>query len=532
MSASRERKMRNQQAAEIPAEQPKKKKKLSEGWVLFISVVLVLAIVFGSVLVYQGYWADRTVMQVGDHVVQPAQFNFFYRTQYNNLSSYLTYLGIDSSTSLKEQKVTSSGAAMLTLLGMDTSFLPELADGVKEYDISWAEFFSESAARSAALFYAIYDKAIEHGFKLDEDTVEEIDTEIDNLGVIATLYSMSADEYIENIYGKGCTAEGYREYLTIAQFYNEFPNHVRDEYSDEEAKAVYDEKPEDYDCVSFWLYTVKASDFATKSDDSKTAPITDENRESAKKAAEKMLEEFNTEDEKMAFYADYLYERVESLTNEEVAYWLFKTASLDGESIRVFLKPEEKTEKDDESKDADEESDDEADTTTDDTYYVVKLVSNQPYNTAKLLQIFVKADSTSSSSSTTATNSKTEAERVLELLDSLKEDDSREAFEKLANSDKSDVSGEYAIENVTHSSLSSYEEMLAWVFSAERKEGDWQKFDTDDGTYILFYDGAGQTNRDLACRNALVTEWLDKLAEEAFENCNYNPEVALHAEVA
>lgn len=526
--------MRNQQAAQAPEVQPKKKKKLSEGWLLLISVVLVLAIVFGSVLVYQGYWADRTVMQVGEHVVQPAQFNFFYRTQYSNLSSYLTYLGIDKTTSLKEQKVTSSGAAMLTLLGMDTSFLPELADGVKEYDISWAEFFSESAARSAALFYAIYDKAVEHGFTLDEDTVEEINTEIDNLGVIATLYSMSADEYIENIYGKGCTVEGYREYLTIAQYYNEFPNHVRDEYSDEEARAVYDEKPEDYDTVTFWLYTVKASDFATKSDDSKTAPITDENRETAKKAAEKMLEKFDTEDEKVTFYTDYLYERVESLTNEEVAYWLFNTASLDGESIRVFLKPEEKTEKDDESKTSDDDSEDEVDTTTDDTYYVVKLMSNKPYNTAKLLQIFVKADSTSSSSSstTTGTNSKTEADRVLELLDELKKDDSREGFLKLADSDKSDVTSDYAIENVTHSSLSSYEEMITWVFSSERKEGDWQKFDTDDGTYILFYDGAGQTNRDLACRNALVTEWLDKLAEEAFKDCGYNPEVALHAEVA
>lgn len=531
MSASRERKMRSQQAAERPVEQPKKKKKLAEGWILLISVVLVLAIVFGSVLLIQGHWAGQTVLQVGEHIIQPAQFNFFYRTQYNNLSSYLTYLGIDKTVSLKEQKVTASGASMLTLLGMDASFLPELADGQKEYDVSWAEFFSESAARSASLFYTIYDLAVEHGFELDEDITGEIDTEIENLTVIATLYSMSADEYIENIYGKGCTAEGYREYLTVGQFYNEYPNHVRDEYTAEEVAAEYDRDNTAYDSATFWLYTVKASDFTTKDDDGKTSAITDENRTSAREAAEKMLAEFNTEDEKAVLYTDYLHERVESLTSEELADWLFKTASVDGESVKLFKKEVEKDEEEESSED-DKESEDEDEEVVDDTYYVVKLVSNKPYNTAKLLQLFIAADD-DSSSSTTTTTSKTEADRVLELLDALKEDDSREAFEKLAaDSDKTDVTGDYALENITHSSLSSYEEMLLWVFNSERREGDWQKFDTDDGTFILYYDGVGQTNRDYACRNALVSEWLEKLGEEAFAACNYDPKTALHADVA
>ena len=47
MSASRERKKRMEKGT-VPASVPQKKKKLSEGWILAICVVLIVALVFGA----------------------------------------------------------------------------------------------------------------------------------------------------------------------------------------------------------------------------------------------------------------------------------------------------------------------------------------------------------------------------------------------------------------------------------------------------------------------------------------------------
>ncbi len=514
MSASRERKKRAEQGNTAPVEQPKKKKKLSEGLILLISVVLVLAIVFGGVMIYKGHWAGQTIMQVGEHIIQPAQFNYFYRAQINNISSYVSYMGIDTGKPLKEQKISASGASMLTLFGMDLSDLPELKEGAKEYDITWAEFFARSAARTAAAYYGVYDLAQAAGFQLSEDATKEIDEEITSLATVSRLYSMSSDEYLSKVFGSGCNAENYREYLKVAKVYTEYPLQLRDGYTADEIQKRYDEDNTAFDSATFWLYTVKASDFVKKDSDGKTPDISDENRTSAKEAAEKMLKDFNTEDEKAAWYADYLHERVKSMTNEEAADWLFKTAKADGENVKLFQK-EFTTDSEKEKKD--------------DTYYVLKLVTNEFYDTAKLVQIFVKADS---SSSTTTDTSKTEANRVIEIMKSLDEDASREAFVKIASDTKqSDVTGDYELENVTRTQLASYQKMASWVFDEARKEGDWMKFDTDDGTFILYFDGYGQTNRDYACRNAILSDWLEKVTKETFEASQFSVKNALHADV-
>ena len=59
MSASRERKKRLVQE-ENPAPEKKTKKKLSEGVILAISVVLVLALVIGGILGYRAYWRNAS----------------------------------------------------------------------------------------------------------------------------------------------------------------------------------------------------------------------------------------------------------------------------------------------------------------------------------------------------------------------------------------------------------------------------------------------------------------------------------------
>ena len=140
MSASRERKKRMVESEQAAPQQAKKtKKKLSEGWIFAIIVILIPVIVFGVIFGVQASWRNATVVSVGDHKVSTTEFNYFYRGALNSIystyGSYISLLGIDTSTPLDEQSYA----------------------GSDEYD-TWADFLADSAKTSAVDAYTVYDK--------------------------------------------------------------------------------------------------------------------------------------------------------------------------------------------------------------------------------------------------------------------------------------------------------------------------------------------------------------------------------------
>ena len=85
MSASRERKKRMVESEQAAPQQAKKtKKKLSEGWIFAIIVILIPVIVFGVIFGVQASWRNATVVSVGDHKVSTTEFNYFYRGALNS----------------------------------------------------------------------------------------------------------------------------------------------------------------------------------------------------------------------------------------------------------------------------------------------------------------------------------------------------------------------------------------------------------------------------------------------------------------
>jgi len=82
MSASREKNKRNAQVEH--AAPAKQKKKISEGWILAISVVLIVALVFGGVLGYRIYQSNRTVLTVGDHEINSVELSYYFVDMVNN----------------------------------------------------------------------------------------------------------------------------------------------------------------------------------------------------------------------------------------------------------------------------------------------------------------------------------------------------------------------------------------------------------------------------------------------------------------
>lgn len=508
MSASRERKKRAGQVNEPAVPQQKKTKKLSEGWVFTICIVLVVAIVFGGLFTYRAVQRNKTVLTAGGHEVSVKEFNYFYYSLVSNLGNYASYLGIESGTGLADQNVKTSAASFLGLFGLSTDYLETVDSTDEYYGITWAQFLAHSAMENAASVYGVCAEAEKNGFELDEDALAEIDEAIETISGYADNAGYSLNKYIELMFGTGCNESGYREYLKATEIANHYPSTLT--YTDDEIAARYEESPETFDKATYYSYVVRASEFMESTSDEETGETlepTDENRDEAKKAAEAMEADFNIDDEKVTVSADYTKQSVTSSVTEDAAAWMFGDAK-PGDA-KLFA-----------SEDGN-------------TYYVLKLLDKSDYSTFDLLYMYVPNDSTSSSDETTdaTEEEQTADEKVAAIKSSLEADGSRENFVALTG--EYTTSSTDVLEAAGRNTFAAYsKDALTWGAFETRKEGDWNVFKGSSGTYFVYFIGLNEhTLRYNNVTNQLRNDWYSDVTKAAIDACGYDESAAMNAAV-
>ncbi len=553
MSASRERKKRVEMSSIAQPEVKKAKKKISEGWIFAICIVLIAAVVIGFMWFRRYNEAHRTVLSVGDHDVDVCEFNFFYRELAATCDQYKDYIGIDETINLDEQKIDSSDLSMMSLVGLDSSYLNsyEAVDGV--YDVTWAQLLANNAMRNAASAYSVYQAAEKAGYELTEEEKDSIDEAVAQIETYADENNMDLDDYIEAVFGRDCDEDGYREYMKVVTVASSYPNSI--EYTDAEKTARDEQAPEDFDTVAFYYYvtdgtTVKAElDAAAEAEteaaedveiveeetEEETEPeLTEEEKaeldKQAKEAAEKMAAEFDVNNESVSLHADYTREYLESMSYsvelpEEAFDWLYTEAQPD--EVKMF------------TIEADEEAEDD-----ENRYVVMKFITRDDYNTINHLYLTVADDA---EDATLAEGELTAAEKVESIKTALgiegneatgvDEGAFRVQIEKNLDHDheegeEHDHSNEGVAENQTRYSFTSSVELYNWMMSADRKAGDCYVSDQDGQTVFYFYQGQGEAYRDLSITSTLRSEWYTEITEAAIEACAYDEEAALKAEVA
>lgn len=499
MSASRERKKRQDSNVSASVPQKKAKKKLSEGWILAISIVLIVALVFGGIFGFRAYQRSRTVLTVGTHEVKVPEFNFFYNSTVSSFTNYASNLGIDTSTTLDKQNVTSNALTYLSIFGVDTSYLSDYQandEGVYE-DVTWAQLFASATKDTIVDTYAVYNEAVAAGYTLDAEDLAEIDSEIAEIEGIATSQGEKPDELYARVFGNGCDEEGYRNYMVVVHTASHYPDSLS--YTDAEIAARYEQSPEDFDVVSFYLYSAKASDYAETNEDGTTAEPTEENKAAAKADAEEMAKEFKIDDEKVTVCADYTKASVTSSYGEEAAAWIFDTASVNGENVKLFEK--------------------------DDVYYVLKLAAKGDYTSYHAVELYVAADSEELEEGET-----TAAEKIAAIEASLEEDGSEENFRALVQEYVGEDS-DGTVENLMRNSMAGVsKEMFNWGLE-ERKAGDFASFETSSGTIFLYITGSGKTHQAVSVSNTITNEWYNSITETAKANCGYDEDAAMGGNV-
>lgn len=504
MSASRERKKRMQQPGETVPAAPKKKKKLSEGWIFAITIVLVLALVFGGLMIYRAQERSKTVLTVGSHDVSVKEFNYFYNSTVNTLSSYASYVGIDTSIGLDKQYVTSDGAMYLGLFGIDSSYLEdkELTDGT--YNVTWAQLIADAAKSSAISTYVLYNAAMDAGFEVTEEIENEVEAGMEVMQGYADTNGESLNSLIRRVFGSGCNAKGYRQYLTVNYVAEHYGSELT--FSADEISARYNESPEDYDVATYYLYTVSGSSMVETAEDGTTPEATSADTAKAKLAAQEMEANFNVDDENVSVRADNTRTSVTSLVSEDAAAWLFDEAQPG--DVKMYTKGS--------------------------TFYVFKLIDKEDYQTANIMELVIEADHEHEEGEEVDhehdENELTAAEKLAAVETSLAADSSLENFKSLIAEYSSEEDGE--VNGMTRSTMSSVSrEILEW-FLEDRTAGDYKIFDVSGTTLILYFTGYGDNYSTKAVNSTLVNEWAENAIAEAKEACGYSEETAMLGNVS
>ena len=251
MSASNKKKLRKEQNAISLTEKQKNEqaaaKKLKVYSLTFIAIMLVVVITALTIVAVRaidrsGVLQKKTIAAtIGDHELNSVEMNYYYgdavNAQYSewnqmygdDMSMYLSILGVEVSRPLNKQK-TASG------------------------DKTWAEDFLEKALESAKISYTLYDMAKAEGLTLTEEQTSDYEASIAQ----AKLYAIGNgiddfDEFLKYTYGFGSDEESYRKYLEVQAIANAYIDaHADALIYDEAAIEAYD--AENYDKLSSYSF--------------------------------------------------------------------------------------------------------------------------------------------------------------------------------------------------------------------------------------------------------------------------------------
>ena len=492
----------------------------------WIVMALCLCIVVTTVLsnpVKNVLYKNNVAVTVGDHEVSSVELNYFFidtvNDYINQFGEYASYL-LDTTTPLNKQVID------------------------KESGETLADSLLKAAESTLKRTYALYDLAMEKGFKLDEEDEKAIDTLVTNMEFYAMYYGYGdVKSYLQGIYGNGSEVESYKEYqrinLIADRYYAEYAETL--DYNDEqirEYEAGKDGEGENakdrfhnFSSVTYSYYYVACNKWAPEKDDKGnkieyTADQLKEAREKAKAAAEALAAgkfedlaafdkaigemEINKDEKTKPTASRFEDQLVPQVSHNDVREWLISKDLKEGDLTVI------------------ENSTGEGDKKEVKGYYVVRFGSldENRFNLKDVRHILIKFEG-GKYNSTTGQTTFTDAEKkaALEKAEKIynewvKSGASEEDFKDLVeehSGDTASVEDGGLYENVFPGQM--VEKFEDFCYDENRKAGDHGIVESTYGYHIMFFVGDSDvTYRDFMIKAELradeLEEWLDDLVEK------------------
>ena len=243
----------------------KEEEKERRSWKRFkiVSIVILAAVAVSIVFsigtsFYNRYTVlNQTYFQVGDHDITRLEYNYYFNNVYSNYlsmyGSYVSMMGLDTTVDLDEQ----------TYPGNE--------------NMTWKDYFDQSAVEQIQQIKAMADEARENGFEYDSsEDMASYETEI---AAQAESASVSESEYYALMYGDYATPSRIETFVEENLLASAYYNHLVEENqpADDEITAYYEENKNSYDTVtyrSFYFEVDTSAGEETGSEESTAAETT------------------------------------------------------------------------------------------------------------------------------------------------------------------------------------------------------------------------------------------------------------------
>lgn len=228
------------------AELEQKKKEKRQGVILLVCVILVALLMIG-VITYSkisdsGYFLRRSVAaETENYTVDGAMLTYFFYNNYQQYASLASYLGIDTSQSLKAQAAS---------FGTGT----------------WFDYFMTMTRNSVNEILAVCEAAKAAGVSLDDDDQSSIDATIDTLRETAKSHGYTISQYFVTTLGANLKEKDVRNCLELTTLASKYATQFTDSltYTEEQCETYYSENKDSFDGVDFLTYTLSPEDFASE----------------------------------------------------------------------------------------------------------------------------------------------------------------------------------------------------------------------------------------------------------------------------
>ncbi len=241
--------IRNNRASETLATPRAPKKKGMPSWALNVITIAVAAIIlfsaaFGLLSANGVFTRMQTAVKSDGFRVNANMMKYFFQTQYSNFvsqnSSNLSYFGLDTGKSLKEQTV---------------SF--------DEEGQTWYDYMMDMTEAQVKSMLVYCEEAEKRELELDDAAKESIDAELEMLDTYAKMYGYPTDSYIAMMYGKGVKKSDIRNCLEMTALAelcaNEIGDEIREGISDADIDAEYESDKKGYNLVDMLSYSLKVT---------------------------------------------------------------------------------------------------------------------------------------------------------------------------------------------------------------------------------------------------------------------------------
>lgn len=284
---NRARAMRAQEKLDNPKKFEKKKK--APQWILPAVMVLIIVVVVAtlalSALDNSGIFKRASTAVSSDHYqVSGTMMTYFFRNEYmsfvNQYESILSYIGLNTSASLKTQECAMMGEGQ-----------------------TWFDYFMSSATSYVSQLLVYCEAARDMNIVLSDESKANIDTSIKQLETTAASAGYSLKGYINAMYGSGVNESDIRSCLEIIYLASQCASAVNDDYeskiTDDDINTYYNENPASFLKADYIYNVFSASKPAIKEADYDTTEAYEAAKANAEEQYQKDLAEAKEKAEKL-----------------------------------------------------------------------------------------------------------------------------------------------------------------------------------------------------------------------------------------